>query len=545
MGILVWSANAGLGEMTAVFPVKGPIIDFCGRFIDESVGFAVGWMAWFAYCVLLATEVSVLAQTFNFSFPTDYLRDHNYPEQTLGWSFGESTSPDVWIAMGLIGALLVNLMPVRIYGEIEYFAGCFKIIMMVMMIMFNFIISAIKANNGSTPGHFWTWSKPYGFFTNKFHFESGDQEYTFFGDTARLLGIWSAMNTIFFSVQGFFIVNITAAENRNLETDETIKISVRKIALRVITLYAFLVFSVGLNVPYDDAMLKDSSISAIRRGNHSPFIIACIRSGVTGLPHLLNAFFIFSAFSVSINALFVSSRLLHALACIRNVWPRWAYFIKVRLERTTSKGVPLGAVLVSWAVGFLGFLGGRPSPSKILGRMAIVLTCFMLVVYICVSVAYLFFKTRCTIEADSRDPVVMESADSSGPVLNRAAVNYPYRTHLQWARAAFAAIGCFLFLFFNGWKSLVNPFSSADFVASYISIPLFFGLVAAYHIKDERTWNPLQWTRRATMNVANPIETKEKNPLLRRGRLHRANKEKFFAKENAQRLAEFVWVWTK
>lgn len=46
MGAVIWSANAGLGEMTSVFPVKGPVIDFCSRFIDESVGFAVGWMAW-------------------------------------------------------------------------------------------------------------------------------------------------------------------------------------------------------------------------------------------------------------------------------------------------------------------------------------------------------------------------------------------------------------------------------------------------------------------------------------------------------------------
>ncbi len=46
MGSLLWSANASLGEMTAVFPVKGPIIDFPSRYVDEGVGFAVGWMAW-------------------------------------------------------------------------------------------------------------------------------------------------------------------------------------------------------------------------------------------------------------------------------------------------------------------------------------------------------------------------------------------------------------------------------------------------------------------------------------------------------------------
>lgn len=47
MGTVLWSAIASLGEMTALFPVKGPIIDFPSRFFDESVGFAVGWMAWY------------------------------------------------------------------------------------------------------------------------------------------------------------------------------------------------------------------------------------------------------------------------------------------------------------------------------------------------------------------------------------------------------------------------------------------------------------------------------------------------------------------
>jgi amino acid permease len=46
MGSLLWSANASLEEMTAVFPVKGPIIDFPGRYLDEGIGFTVGWMAW-------------------------------------------------------------------------------------------------------------------------------------------------------------------------------------------------------------------------------------------------------------------------------------------------------------------------------------------------------------------------------------------------------------------------------------------------------------------------------------------------------------------
>jgi amino acid transporter len=46
MGIAIWSAMASLGEMTALFPVKGSIFEFPGRFLDEGVGYVAGWMSW-------------------------------------------------------------------------------------------------------------------------------------------------------------------------------------------------------------------------------------------------------------------------------------------------------------------------------------------------------------------------------------------------------------------------------------------------------------------------------------------------------------------
>lgn len=165
----------------------------------------------------------------------------------------------------------------------------------------------------------------------------------------------------------------------------------------------------------------------------------------------------------------------------------------------------------------------------------------MMIVYMCMGISFLFFKT-CTVEAEPNDPVTMES--DMGPILNRAASNYPYRSHLQWARAAFASIACFLFLFFNGWKSLLSPFLPADFVASYIAIPIFLMLVAFYHMASE-SLSPLQWSRRATMNISGPMETAQTDPLRRRGRLHRRNLQRFWARDNLISFREFFWVWLK
>jgi amino acid transporter len=230
------------------------------------------------------------------------------------------------------------------------------------------ILNASNQHGNTDKGSFTYYKAPYSFFSNQTVTDpQGNRTYTFTGGTGNLVGMWSAMNTIFFSLQGFFTVSVTAAENKDIERDETIKLATRKIALRVIVLYALVVFTTGLNVPYNDINLQDQTISSIRRGANSPIMISCVRNGVIGWPHFFNAFFIFSAFSTGINGLYISSRLLHALASIRNVWPAtgWGNKIKQRLEKTNSKGVPVNAVLLSWLFAFLGFLAVKPEPAKV------------------------------------------------------------------------------------------------------------------------------------------------------------------------------------
>ena len=73
----------------------------------------------FAYAILTATEVSVLSQTFQFDFNPSYLEEYNYPEKSLKWQFGLDISPAVWAAFALFLMLLINVFPVRIYGEVR------------------------------------------------------------------------------------------------------------------------------------------------------------------------------------------------------------------------------------------------------------------------------------------------------------------------------------------------------------------------------------------------------------------------------------------
>ena len=45
-GTILWASAVSLGEMSARFPVKGPIIVFPVRYLDRSLGYTAGWMTW-------------------------------------------------------------------------------------------------------------------------------------------------------------------------------------------------------------------------------------------------------------------------------------------------------------------------------------------------------------------------------------------------------------------------------------------------------------------------------------------------------------------
>lgn len=300
--------------------------------------------------------MTAIAELFDFKFDPNYLAEVEYPEATLEWPFGQQTNPAVWVFLFLIVILLLNLLPVQIFGEIEYVFGCCKLIFIVGLILFNVIINARR---GQT---FEYYNEPYSFQSRNFTTES----HVFTGGPGHLASVWTAMTAAIFSLTGFESVAISAPENRDLAKDESIKLATRKTSLRVILLYSLAVFTVGLNIPYTDSNLRDYSINAIKSGEHSVFIIAAVRNHIQGWPKVFNGFFIFSATSCGLSTLYVASRILHALASIPDVWPSWtiARNVKAMLERTVS-GVPMAAVLVSWLFGLLGFLVVGANPTQV------------------------------------------------------------------------------------------------------------------------------------------------------------------------------------
>lgn len=283
----------------------------------------------------------------------------------MEWPSLLRTDPAVWVGIFLIAELLINLLPVRLYGRLEYVFGSVKISLLVALIMINTVLNSRQQFHS----RFWTYESPYGFssanFTVKAPSAADPDGVVFTGQLGTFTAFWTAMVTSFFSLMGWDVILLTAPENEDLAREETIKISSRKIALRVMLLYALAVFTVGLNIPYTDQGLRNLTLNGITGGHSSPFVLVAVREHVEILPHFLNGFFVFSATTTGINALYAASRILHAIASLHDAWPTWAWVesIRSRLEHTRF-GVPMNAVFGSWLVVFVAFLSTKPQSAE-------------------------------------------------------------------------------------------------------------------------------------------------------------------------------------
>jgi yeast amino acid transporter len=168
------------------------------------------------------------------------------------------------------------------------------------------------------------------------------------------------MTLTIWSYLGMDIVSVTAAETKGYGDPESIKMATRKISLRILLVYFFCIVSMSFVVPYDDPQLLSSN-NGYKSGAASPFVIATVNAGISTLPHILNAFFIFSASSAGINSLYVASRTLHAMAVEGRVLDG---FITRRLKRT-NYGVPMYAVFASATFGLLPFMSTKTAPSQV------------------------------------------------------------------------------------------------------------------------------------------------------------------------------------
>jgi amino acid transporter len=281
-GVAIFAMMQSLGEMATWLPLPGAIPQFCARYVDPAMGFAVGWNNWYQSAITLCAEISAASVVIQF------------------WNGAVGINVAAWISLIIVLVICLNIFAVSIYGEAEFCFASIKILTIVGLIIFAFIIDL-----GGGPTHdrlgFRYWKNP-----------GAMKEYVSTGSTGRFLGLFSTLVNAAFAYGGVEMVAVAAGEAENPR--HNIPKAVRRVFWRILFFYVLGSLAIGVLIPYNEPRLLGAIKSGAPGGARSPWVIAVYRAGVPALPSIINAVILTSATSSANAFLYTGSRYLYALA---------------------------------------------------------------------------------------------------------------------------------------------------------------------------------------------------------------------------------------
>jgi amino acid transporter len=497
-GSMVLCAMMCLGEMMALLPTDAGITSFASRFVDDSLGFALGICYWFSCAMALPSEVTAAS-----------IMIANYPLLSMV-SIGDR-SIVVWITFFLIIVLLVNLFDVGILGELQFIINFVVVLCLVML-----LILFCALNNGAVgPFHdkvgfrYWDFSKSnftthqvYGPFRPSFALTFDEQpnhvEITnsIGGALGRFVQACVAVTDSAFSYIGTELVFTTAAEVRNPR--KAIPAATRCIFWRVLIFYCLVTFIVGINIYAGDPQLMTLSSNALElraRANpeditatppgvvglcstsyqtwtsfngmaSSPWILALQYTGLCSLAASLNALLIVCALSSAVSHLYAASRTLYGLAIQGKIWHKFT--------RCSNAGVPYISVLFSFLFSLLAYMTSNTTSNKVFNWLVVLCTSAGLLVWAGCCLAFIRFYSGLKLRTD---------------IINRDDVTYPYKSPFQPYMAYFGLCSNTVVVIFLGFDLfLEDQWDTSLFFATYSSLLVF---LVCYCVHKLITKSPL------------------------------------------------------
>ncbi|KAF7292781.1 AA-permease domain-containing protein [Mycena indigotica] len=417
VGVLVGLMMYSLGEMMVWDPSAGGFIEFSSRYVDPAMGFAMGWQFWFQ--AVMTTPVEIVAASIVISF----------------WDHAENHKA-LYIAVILIGIILVNLAGVKYFGEFEFVFAFIKIIAVIGLIIACLVIDLGGAPDRDRRGfRFWR-EEP---FNNHFFQVEPPSK-------ARFLGFWAVLTQAAFSyggMEGLAMICLEAANPR-----VSMRTAVRAIFYRIVLLYVFAILLIGMCLKRSDQRLLQANQEDSGTAAESPFVIIITNAGIKVLPHIINAVVLTSAFSSANEFLYSSSRSLFMLAQEGKA-PRI-------LAKVTKNGVPVFALAVCALFALLGFLAcGKQGANDAFNWLANITTLGSMITWCGIAVAHIRWYRGMRVQGLSRDEL-------------------PFKSWTQPYGAWVVLISFSIIIFFNGYTTFMSdPFDWRSFLSDYINIPFF------------------------------------------------------------------------
>jgi GABA permease len=339
-GALVVLVMRMLGEMAAAHPAVGGFYEYNRLALGELAGFMTGWMYWYFWIIVVALEAVAGARLLTYWFP-----------QVAPWRF----------TLGLMmNFTLLNLLSVRSWGETEYWFASIKVVAITLFLGLGVVVTA-----GYWPGLA-------GGFANL----TAHGGFMPMGLAPVLTGAVAATGFYF----GSEIVTVAAAESA--EPERAVARATQSVISRVLVFYVGSILVVVTLVPWNSP------------GIIQPYVTALEAVHVPGAAQIMNGVILTAVLSALNSGLFASSRMMMALARRADA-PR-------SVARLNRRGVPVRAILISTAFGYVAVIMNYVSPDYVFAFLVDSYGTVAIFVYMLIAFAELRLRGRLEREAPER-----------------------------------------------------------------------------------------------------------------------------------------------
>ncbi|MEV0849516.1 amino acid permease [Streptomyces sp. NPDC049954] len=303
-GLVIYFIMRALGELLMYRPVSGSFSEYAREFLNPFFGFVTGWTYWLFWVVTGITEVTAAAKYMTYWFPV--------PQ---------------WISALLFTVILygVNLISVKLFGELEFWFSMVKVTAIVGMILICLGILTVgfsDAGDTASVSHLWSDG---GFFPE------------------GLSGTLMTLQIVMFAFLAVELVGVTAGESKDPE--KTLPRAINTVPWRIAVFYIGALIMILSVVPWNEF-----------EPGASPFVAAFQKMGLGVGAAIVNFVVLTAALSSCNSGMYSTGRMLRDLA-LNGQGP--ALF-----TRLTRSGTPLLGTTFSAALMLVGVWINYQWPGK-------------------------------------------------------------------------------------------------------------------------------------------------------------------------------------
>ena len=330
-GIIAFLIMRQLGEMVVEEPVSGSFSHFAYKYWGPFAGFLSGWNYWVMFVLVGMAELTAAGIYMQFWLP-----------DVPTW---------VWAATFFILINAVNLVNVRLYGEMDFWFALIKVLASIAMIGFGLWL-LFSGTGGERAGIENLWQHG-GFLATGWH------------------GLILSLAVIMFSFGGLELIGITAAEASSPET--TIPKAVNQVVYRILLFYIGSLVVLLALYPWVDV-----------KANSSPFVMIFHEMDSNIVASALNFIILVASLSVFNSGVYSNSRMLFGLSVQGNA-PAF-------LTRVNKRGVPVNSLFLSAAITSLVILVNYLLPQEAFGLLMALVVATLLLNWMMICLAHLKFR---------------------------------------------------------------------------------------------------------------------------------------------------------